>query len=421
MDHRIIEIMADIEKYLLDTRYFAISKDDIKMFIEKYGRDNTIDAIVFLMAKKAVPFPYAEYFIDDETALSKFRRLKQFRDGWNHGRFEVNGSEQPPTLFRLGFKKMGMDVREFMLYEPRDEDYQSIDNLTCAFTDRSRMSSHRFVDGMKTFSPEYGWNQYGQYVRDAVESLVKNRDDINAYTLREGLYVSSKRKGCPYTECAHERLCFISLVFRELILHTADKPLRIFDACAGWGDRLIMAMALDAQRYVGVEPNSLSKPGFDRAISLLGDSTRHQILCDGCPEVILPEDCVDGYFSIAFLSPPAFTSEFYSSDPKQSVEVFHDFDSWMLGFLIPTINLCWRKIDIGGVLVIQSLLAAKINSYIESFCVGSKYLGTLAIKTGRSRNKPLWVWKKTQERNAEPNMKELETVLGKTVLRILDK
>jgi hypothetical protein len=130
--------------------------------------------------------------------------------------------------------------------------------------------------------------------------------------------------------------------------------------------------------------------------ALLGDPTRHEVLCDGCPGVKLPEDCGDGTFSIAFLSPPAYDSEFYSTDDKQSINLYSDRDEWVLGFLFETIELCWRKISVGGVFVIQSLLAAEINSYVSSICHGSFYLGTLAMRTGKYRNKPLWVWKKLQ-------------------------
>jgi hypothetical protein len=82
--------------------------------------------------------------------------------------------------------------------------------------------------------------------------------------------------------------------------------------------------------------------------------------------------------------------------------------------------LCWRKLNIGGVLVIQSLLSAKINSYIETYCNSSEYIGTLAIKTGRNRNKPLWIWKKTLHTNVKPNKKEIEIVLGINILNHLE-
>jgi hypothetical protein len=413
-------IIKDINILTDYTQYFNITKSNIKELIHTYGQQNIIDGVVTLMNIHKIPYPYAHYFIDETSILYKAHKLSQFKDSWCYERFSINDKEQPPTPFRLGFKRPGNSNRQFMLYLPNVDDYHNIDNLTCVFTDQSRMSSHRFVDNIETFSPESGWSKYREYVKDAVESVINNNQDINAYNLREGLYISSKRKGCPYTECAHERLCFLSLVFNEIINLTGNMPLRVFDACAGWGDRLIMSMVLKADRYVGVEPNSKSTDGFNRAITLLGNNDKHQIICDGCPNVNLPIDCSDGSFSIVFLSPPAFNSEFYSNDSKQSVLEFCEFDNWLLGFLIPTIDLCWRKLNIGGVLVIQSLLSAKINSYIETYCNSSEYIGTLAIKTGRNRNKPLWIWKKTLHTNVKPNKKEIEIVLGINILNHLE-
>jgi hypothetical protein len=40
----------------------------------------------------------------------------------------------------------------------------------------------------------------------------------------------------------------------------------------------------------------------------------YEVICDGCPGVQLPDDCGDGSMNVAFLSPPAFDSEFYSDD-----------------------------------------------------------------------------------------------------------
>ena len=62
------------------------------------------------------------------------------------------------------------------------------------------------------------------------------------------------------------------LQLREM-LH--NQPLRIFDAAAGWGDRLIAAMVVDAERYVGVDPNSNSKPCFDAAVEAIKGRDAH--------------------------------------------------------------------------------------------------------------------------------------------------
>jgi hypothetical protein len=406
-----------LKEYLLTklklNLYFNVDNMELVNLIEKYNYQRVIHEIVNIFSEYKIPFPYAHYFMNDQNLEEKFNKLKSFKDHWKNEKYFVNIADQPPKPFPLTYSD-SLTRGDYNLYQPTDADYNRIDNITCYFTDISRMSSYRYVKGIITKSPQQGWEEYGDYVRDAVESAMKSGLGINAYTLREGLYYSQKRKGCPYTECAHERLCFLKMVFDKIV--EPDISLRIFDACAGWGDRLILAMALNAEKYVGIEPNSKSTIGFNNAIKRFGDIDKHMVLCDGCPNPDLPSDCVDGSFSIAFLSPPAFDSEFYSLDPKQSISSFSDFDDWMIGFLIPTIDLCWNKLVIGGKLVIQSLLAAKINIYIQTFCKGSHYVGPLSIITGRNRNKPLWIWKKTTKPNIHVDLVDLESVLGKKVL-----
>ena len=55
------------------------------------------------------------------------------------------------------------------------------------------------------------------------------------------------------------------------------------------------------------------------AVFLCDILRRYEILCDGCPGVVLPTDCGEGSMNVAFLSPPAFDSEFYSDDVSMSV------------------------------------------------------------------------------------------------------
>ena len=399
---------------LISDAYFDIKCMELVKLIEKYDYQDIIDEILCIFKEYKIPFPYAHYFISEEKLEEKFKLLQCFKDVWKNDKYFVNHTDQPEKPFPLTFLSSS-SKSEYNLYLPNDKDYNRIDNITCYFTDVSRMSSYRYMKGVITKSPQNGWEEYDDYVRIAIENALKSGMGINAYTLREGLYFSQKRKGCPYTECAHERLCFLKMVFDKIV--EPNESLRIFDACAGWGDRLILAMALNADKYVGIEPNSKSSIGFNNAITRFGNSEKHMVLCDGCPNPVLPDDCHDGSFSISFLSPPAFDSEFYSDDLKQSVSIFNNFDDWMIGFLIPTIELCWNKLKIGVKLVIQYLLAAKINLYIQTFCLGSHYLGPLSIVTGRNRNKPLWIWQKTLKK--EPfkyDLHMLETHLGKKVM-----
>ncbi len=56
---------------------------------------------------------------------------------------------------------------------------------------------------------------------------------------------------------------------------------------------------------------------------LINSMGRYEVLCDGCPGVLLPQDCSDSSMNVAFLSPPAFDSEFYSDDVSLRSVLFH--------------------------------------------------------------------------------------------------
>jgi hypothetical protein len=368
--------------------YPDVSYDQIEKIIPKYDNTTLSKMILNEFKQNQIHFPYGHYFISDVEAKNKLELLKLYIPQWSYERYYINPSE-----LSIGKRFPLLYNYQSMLFIPTDAQYLEIDNLTCAFTDESRMSGFRYIPHIETKSPIEGWNKYEDYTLAAIKDCLDKRVNINAFNLREGLYVASKSRDCPYTECAHERLTFLKAVFTEIHKITSELEFRIFDLCAGWGDRLLVAIALNAE-YIGIEPNSKSAPGFERMIRLLGDLNRHKVLLDACPDVKLPDHCSDGYFSVCFLSPPAFDSEFYSNDPGQSISMFSNYNQWLLEFLFKTIDLAWRKLAIGGVLIIQSLLAAKINTYINNMCNGSIYFGAISVKTGRSRNKPLWIWKK---------------------------
>ena len=373
--------------------------------------DNHIIATIILERFKQmqIDFPHGNYFISDIEAKNKLELLKKYIPKWNYERYYINQSE-----VSIGKRFPLLYNGKPMLFMPNDIEYLEIDNLTCAFTDESRMASFRYISNVETRSPVEGWFTYSDYTSAAIKDCLDKKVNLNAFNLREGLYAASKARDCPYTECAHERLTFLKGVFNEIQKETNGLEFRIFDLCAGWGDRLLVAITFGAE-YIGVEPNSKSTPGFNRMIELLGNKQKQCVLLDSCPSVVLPEKCIDGYFSVCFLSPPAYNSEYYSDDDGQSINMFSNYDDWLIGFLFKTIHLAWDKLAIGGVLVIQSLLAAKINTYINNMCDGSHYVGALSIKTGRNRNKPLWIWKKTASGSRVIDYDSMVKTFGKDI------
>ena len=115
------------------------------------------------------------------------------------------------------------------------------------------------------------------------------------------------------------------------------KPKRVLDPSAGWGDRLIGAIAYNKCEYTGVDPSICMEPIYKEIINTLvprNDSSRYNVIKDGFENIIVPQS----YYDLVFTSPPFFDFELYEKSETQSVEKFNTLDKWLNGFLFPLIK-----------------------------------------------------------------------------------
>jgi hypothetical protein len=123
----------------------------------------------------------------------------------------------------------------------------------------------RSIPKVKTDSILNGWSKDIAFVRACVAGAIARSKaagkGIEPSELREAVWEASKagppHYRCKYTECANERPSFLVCVMQQLSAMLHNRPLRIFDAAAGWGDRLIAAMVVDAERYVAPFPRCI--------------------------------------------------------------------------------------------------------------------------------------------------------------------
>lgn len=165
----------------------------------------------------------------------------------------------------------------------------------------------------------------------------------------------------------------------------------VLNPCAGWGDRLISAMAYGVRGIIDVDPNIALGPEYDRiekwarAIRLQHDET-HRVASDSrtttlshpsrcCSNTVTRrkyfaqpfEDvsesalreslrdigCECGEFDLAIIAPPYFDLEVYApGSASQSVERYPTFARWYSEFLIPLILKSGRVLRVGGVLAL---------------------------------------------------------------------
>ena len=125
-------------------------------------------------------------------------------------------------------------------------------------------------------------------------------------------------------------------------------PARMLDFSAGWGDRLIGAIASDID-YIGVDPNPCTHRGYAKIIKELGDSKRHTVIKAPFEEVPLENL---GRADLVLTSPPYFDLEVYSGEAGQSILSFPSEQGWLKGFLEPSLKKCWEALRPGGTLVL---------------------------------------------------------------------
>lgn len=168
---------------------------------------------------------------------------------------------------------------------------------------------------------------------------------------------------------------------------------KYLDISAGWGDRLLVAEALDME-YLGFDPNLELKPRHDEMIRDHGNPKYHKVIYVGFETAELAPE----YYDLMISSPPFFNLEIYSQHGGQSIVKYSDESSWMVHFLFRSLKLAWDALKIGGLLCLHLGDAPTIRSaepanfYIETL-PGAYWLGALGVYS-KSGRRPVWCWRK---------------------------
>jgi len=146
----------------------------------------------------------------------------------------------------------------------------------------------------------------------------------------------------------------------------------VWDPSAGWGGRLLGALAVDDSRhlvYLGNDPNTdhTTTPGRTKYHEI-ADFYREHVTKGGLwaaqhtdtyfwqkgSEVMQFDPMFQefkGKLSVVFTSPPYFSKEAYSEDQDQSFKKFSQYDEWKVGFLHETLKTAVEWLRPGGYLI----------------------------------------------------------------------
>lgn len=298
------------------------------------------------------------------------------------------------------YKKAFEGGRAFLTKDFDLSEYRNINAITDFFTEKIRLltSRRKFMPmtPMEIWTREY----------PAIISLAKQKyGSDDPYHVRLAIF--------EYTKESNNFRPTIALAIYQLFL-----PGSILDISAGWGDRLIAAIAYssiipvkDFQRYIAFDPNVNLQPAYRQIIEKFTGSIKSKqfrVIPEAFEnsEPILREL---GYtYDLVFSSIPYFDLELYDLGPyaspgrtKQSTTRYPSINTWITSFLIPAIRISAKFLRKNGYLAIN-MEGQFVTVLFQRFSLlsfeGLQYEGITGYQSDVPKDKklhPIYVWRRT--------------------------
>jgi RimJ/RimL family protein N-acetyltransferase len=249
-------------------------------------------------------------------------------------------------------------------------------------------------------SPINIYNTIKNKNKSEIMNFMKNNYNyINNFTIYEYLY-SKNVKMCSNFD--------ITLAYS---IYKIFKPKNMLDFSAGWGDRLIAAIAYDCN-YTGVDPSECMENKYNNIIKTLGDKNKHKVIKSPFEKfdfIFTLNEKFDFIFTLnekfdfIFTSPPFFKLEIYEETETQSSH-YNDVKIWENEFLFPAINKCYEYLEDNKYLVLY-ITDYKDYKYVENLKKYIddnklfKYSGNIYFYNEiNEKLRTIYVWKKVNNK-----------------------
>jgi hypothetical protein len=338
--------------------------------------EKIIEELLGLVKKNIIKFPYNKFLIKNPEFLFenlKYANLVVSQEQYKLYSYNPKYKSFLPALFRGEPTSIVSDINY----------YEHIDILSDYFMEEIRLKTKR---NNILYSVDEAWHQEKFLKKIFRQLLQKNR--ITNRVLRDII-----------TQNIAENKLFNPTWAKALLKTVIGNNLKNkkwLDISAGWGDRLLTAMALDME-YHGFDPNIDLLDGHCQMINMFGNKKKHIIYYKPFEKAILPNVKYD----VIFTSPPYFNLEVYAPNQKgQSIVDYPNFDDWMVQFMFASLFKAWNHLKIGGFLILhlgdtkELHLAEPTNIFIQNFLPFASWEGIIGIKGMSGYNRPVWVWKK---------------------------
>jgi DNA modification methylase len=145
---------------------------------------------------------------------------------------------------------------------------------------------------------------------------------------------------------------FRPTVSKAIIEQFSDGGDTVLDFCAGFGGRLLGALALD-RNYIGIDPSESQIKANQQMFNAIQHYTKCKVkFIQGCAEEIMPQMETTSA-NLIFTSPPYFKQEKYNKELNQSYIRYKGYDDWKTNFLEQVIIESHRLLKINGYFIIN--------------------------------------------------------------------
>lgn len=343
-----------------------------------------MEASKLVKEQDKLDFPYATSFLPSKQKM--YQAYLNYQPEIKTQRYRINVYQSQRFFDPPVFK----DRNSYVRVKSGVKNYDIIDGLTDLYIEKERVKSTKAY----AISALDFWNQE----KEKIYQIMKDHgfDPNNSRQLREAVYLGNREPS------------LFKITWLKGLLQVLGVKGKWLDISAGWGDRLIAAMALGYQ-YTGFDPNIQLKEGHDQMIKDFGNPSQHQIKYQPFEEALIEKESFDFCLS----SPPFFDLEIYSHDKNQSIQKYSAFEDWMVYFFFYSLRKAWDGLKIGGILAIHmddfsvriqgqsSLIKQPINNmmnmFIYDYLPGSMYQGVIGLEGQSKTVRPVSVWKKNRQ------------------------
>jgi hypothetical protein len=310
-------------------------------------------------------YPYRHLEITKNQMLKDFNKLKKYK----------------PIIIRKHNKKITKYNNQIIIFKEIYNLNKELYSITDYFSHKCRTRC--------IFNLREDQNMLDLFQENKKKILIefeKKKLDITYHNINEYLFNN-------FSQCTNFNTTIV-----VSILHFF-KPEKVLDFSAGWGDRLVGAIAYDCE-YLGIDPSNCMNPNYKKIINTLcssGKKKQYKIIKSGFEDV----ETKKNYYDLVFTSPPFFDLEVYEDSDTQSIEKFNTVDKWKTNFLFPCIKKSFESLKKNKHLALY-ITDYKNNYYIKDmkdyikYELGYKYEGNLYwMNNNNNKNlRTVFVWKK---------------------------